>query len=108
MAGKLPLDPEEHPVHALVPEPSEAMLRVMRLAVERIGGTILPDTHGGRKTLIREDAERIKTYTYPLTNCDRDNVIAQIPIDPLNPDSKQIRVCLVCDSWQRVLELADL
>jgi hypothetical protein len=96
----LPLDPEEHPIHAVVPEPSEAMLRSMRRAVEMMGGTVLPDHHGDRTTLIKKDINKPATYSYPLTGCGRDRVLIELPLGK----DKPVRLCMVCDSWHRVLE----
>lgn len=98
----MPLDPEEHPLHSVVPEPNEAMLRAMRKLVKKLGGKVIPDAHSNRKTIFKKSPNRIETYSYPLACCDREDVLVDLP---LGPDEDPLRICLVCDSWSRMVEL---
>lgn len=89
-------------------EPSELELRdLRRIVIERLRGVVYTDQHSGRKTVIKQAPGRFKRVLQDLANCGHDHVICDIPTNEneADPNSKPLRICLVCDDGAGVLGL---
>lgn len=102
-----PIDPD-HP-EALVTEPNDRELRSLRKIVEdSLNGHIYKDFHSHRAFRMKPAPGKFKSVNVPLTNCDRDHVVCDIPTgaDPEHEkDPPLMRICLVCDAGREMLGL---
>jgi hypothetical protein len=99
-----PFDPDKDS-RAMISEPSEPELRDLRRIVrERLDGVVYKDRHSGRMTRIKQAPGKFKSIGVSLTNCDRDHVLVDIPVEGMMKP-QPLRICLVCDAGREMLGL---